>query len=403
MDVLLRITIAVMLAGGLLAGIAWIVNSSRRWLSLAHFLWCLVLVLSMLPVFIAIPVLLADSKTSGAEKNFTRESAVLMRVDMAGERDVHVVDSLNSSQHDESRLTKRVIHEEVFDTSAVVEGPRVGNNATGAAAFLLFLCIWAIGSLGLTVVAITRYCRLTRSIRLQHEPLTSDLQCQIDRVAAQIGLHTSPAICLTASNVTPFVLSSLPNPTVVLPKSIVQKNRSELELMLAHELAHIKRGDCWVRILETVCTTLQWWNPLVWICRRQIRVIEETCCDAMVIELYPQQREVYASLILDLLAESLPSSVDQTAFVSSFGAAKDLSNRVSHVLDGPISNGRRVNLWLQFFASALAGLFLLSTLSAVLLSDRIQSQSHVSAFHDETGLNQQPRINKSIIIRKQID
>ena len=54
----------------------------------------------------------------------------------------------------------------------------------------------------------------------------------------------------------------------------------EQDAVLAHELAHLKRRDHWVRRLEAIVLGLYWWYPGAWWARRQLERAEEECCDA---------------------------------------------------------------------------------------------------------------------------
>jgi hypothetical protein len=71
--------------------------------------------------------------------------------------------------------------------------------------------------------------------------------------------------------------------------------------LMTHELAHLKRGDHWVRWLDLVVTGLYWWHPVVWLARRGLREAEELCCDAWAVWAAPQGARRYASALLTAL------------------------------------------------------------------------------------------------------
>ena len=66
---------------------------------------------------------------------------------------------------------------------------------------------------------------------------------------------------------------------------------NRLAMILAHELAHLRRRDHWVRAVELIVSTVYWWNPLVWVIRRQIHQAEDLCCDAWVRWAFPELHE----------------------------------------------------------------------------------------------------------------
>ena len=71
--------------------------------------------------------------------------------------------------------------------------------------------------------------------------------------------------------------------------------------LLAHELAHLRRRDHWVRCLELLVTGLYWWLPVVWMARHALREAEEQCCDAWVVWAFPDAARSYAETLLDTL------------------------------------------------------------------------------------------------------
>jgi len=71
-------------------------------------------------------------------------------------------------------------------------------------------------------------------------------------------------------------------PAVILPADM-KFSRDALETIFLHELVHIKRHDCFYKMLGSVCLALHWFNPLVWgVVRRCSRVQDQVCDDWVV-------------------------------------------------------------------------------------------------------------------------
>ena len=103
----------------------------------------------------------------------------------------------------------------------------------------------------------------------------------------------------------PFLWCAGGRPTVVMPLNLIGQINDECSrLILAHELAHLRRRDHWVRAVELMVSIVYWWNPLVWLVRRQIHEAEDLCCDAWVRSVFPDCTKRYAELVLET-AESL--------------------------------------------------------------------------------------------------
>ena len=75
----------------------------------------------------------------------------------------------------------------------------------------------------------------------------------------------------------------------------------ERDSLLAHELAHLRRRDHWVRWLEVLATAAYWWHPACWWARRALREAEEQCCDAWVLWARPGGLPSYAAALLETL------------------------------------------------------------------------------------------------------
>ena len=75
-------------------------------------------------------------------------------------------------------------------------------------------------------------------------------------------------------------------PVVLLPASaLAGLTPQQLEAILAHELAHIRRHDYLVNLLQTLVETLLFYHPAVWWLSRRIRVERENCCDDLAVSL----------------------------------------------------------------------------------------------------------------------
>jgi beta-lactamase regulating signal transducer with metallopeptidase domain len=76
-------------------------------------------------------------------------------------------------------------------------------------------------------------------------------------------------------------------PVVLLPVSLVSSiPLPQLEAILAHELAHIRRHDFIINLAQTLMETLFFYHPAIWWLSRRIRVEREHCCDDLVVKLF---------------------------------------------------------------------------------------------------------------------
>ena len=87
---------------------------------------------------------------------------------------------------------------------------------------------------------------------------------------------------------------------VLLPLSAVTSlGPEELEVVLAHELAHVRRADFFWNILQTIAETLFFFHPAVWWISARIRHERELCCDDLALKICPNPI-VYANALVRL-------------------------------------------------------------------------------------------------------
>ena len=122
--------------------------------------------------------------------------------------------------------------------------------------------------------------------RLQRRaiPITeSSLLFALHRQAVAMGMKCKPVLAYCERVTVPTVLGIL-TPTILLPISVMSGLTPEqIESVLAHELAHLRRCDHIVNLLQRVVESLLFFHPAVWWVSRCIRDEREHCCDDLVI------------------------------------------------------------------------------------------------------------------------
>ena len=116
---------------------------------------------------------------------------------------------------------------------------------------------------------------------------------------------------------------------MILPAGLFDRLSPDAqETILAHELAHVRRKDHRVRLLELAVTTLFWWHPVVWLACSQLRMLEEECCDSRVIEIVPGKARVYAATLVDTLDFLSERPNVPVPLPTAAGSAATLSRRI---------------------------------------------------------------------------
>lgn len=210
-----------------------------------------------------------------------------------------------------------------------------GTSISAPAAFPWRKMIWMVWALGaallLTRLAIS-FLRL-RVIRRAGIP-SLELNQTMRILTTSKGMRRQVEVLLHDDVEVPFTSGFL-RPAIFLPGDASTWSELELQLVLVHELEHIKRGDWLVQVLARTVCAFYWFQPLVWIAWRQICLeAERASDDAVVIN---NERTAYAEQLVNLakrLSNTLPPPV------LSMANRSDLSRRVSAILDQHQARGK---------------------------------------------------------------
>ncbi|MFO1063817.1 MAG: M56 family metallopeptidase [Pirellulales bacterium] len=95
----------------------------------------------------------------------------------------------------------------------------------------------------------------------------------------------------------PLVFGYL-RPVILLPTSLLTNlPTSQLEAIIAHELAHVRRHDFLVNLMQTIIETLFFYHPAIWWLSRRIRAERENCCDDLVVSVLHNRVEYGRALL----------------------------------------------------------------------------------------------------------
>ncbi len=138
---------------------------------------------------------------------------------------------------------------------------------------------WAAGVLVLTVRLLGGWLLLQRVRRSGVAEGCDVARAALDRLAGSMAVRRSVQVARTALAHTPIVVGWL-KPVILLPPCMLTGlSADELLAVLAHELAHIRRHDYLVNLLQSAAVTLLFYHPAVhWISYR-LRLERELCCD----------------------------------------------------------------------------------------------------------------------------
>ena len=122
----------------------------------------------------------------------------------------------------------------------------------------------------------------------------------------RLNLKRAPQLLQTASD-SPFV-TGVWRPRIILPHALCKAEQSQIDAILAHELAHLKRRDLVWLGATWLLQTLLWFHPLAWAARRFHGLETECACDELALQLAPIAPQSYGALLLNSMNHSKFSS-----------------------------------------------------------------------------------------------
>jgi len=157
---------------------------------------------------------------------------------------------------------------------------------------------WCGAALAGGVLLVCGWCQSRRLERELAAVEDGRLLARTGYLARTLGLPYVPYLGSAEGVETPTLLG-LTRLTVALPPDLLRTASSEdLELILGHELAHIRRRDLLWTWLPVLARALFFFHPLVWLAQREYNLAQEGACDALAMECTGATLHEYGDLLL---------------------------------------------------------------------------------------------------------
>lgn len=201
----------------------------------------------------------------------------------------------------------------------------------------LVIAVWSVGTilllakLGAAATCASQLCR--RAQQLDHRTWNDLLErtCQHLDVRAPVCLARSDAVHVPMA-------WGIRRHHIVLPSDAEGWSNDRREVVLLHELAHIRRADCLAHLLSGAVVALHWPNPLVWIARRRQRLERELACDDTVLASGPCGAD-YAWHLLEI-ARASDRRPELSAAEVTMATRSQLESRLLAALDASRDRSR---------------------------------------------------------------
>ncbi len=143
----------------------------------------------------------------------------------------------------------------------------------------VFAALWFIGVLALALRALGGWVLVQRLYHGERQCLSPLLTARCTALCNRLGISRAVKFYLSDAIDAPAVIGWF-RPVVLLPlTALTGLSPEQLEAIIAHELAHVQRFDCFVNLFQIAAETLLFYHPAVWWVSRTIRAERENCCD----------------------------------------------------------------------------------------------------------------------------
>jgi beta-lactamase regulating signal transducer with metallopeptidase domain len=357
----------------LLACLVALVARKVRQPALIHFLWIIVLFKLVTPPIIKIPIEVPFPVFTAAAPADDNSST------RAGERTVSRRDEVaaaDASTEDvetaalEGLASPETAANDPIAATAEQPGPLAAFVVRLTGAAMTALAIWKAWLIR-NIVAVLAWTwlggaalwflrqalttlRYSRRLALA-TPAPAELQQQADDLSRTMGLGYRPPVLIVRDVISPMLWGIGRNTRLLFPVDLlVRLDPGARETLIAHELAHYRRRDHWVRAFELVVSGLFWWHPVVWWARREIEIAEEECCDAWVIEQFPRAPRCYAEALLTTLDFLSGEATILPPAAAGLGQVPFLKRRLTAIMRGVAPKAMSGRAWTAALLAAAA-------------------------------------------------
>ena len=217
--------------------------------------------------------------------------------------------------------------------------------------------VWLLGVFVLSVRSLGGWWLIRRLRTSANLDVPNAIQASFDSLVDALNLRRPVALAMSRSVSGPLTIGFL-QATVLLPLSAVTAlGPEELKVVLAHELAHVRRADFLWNLVQTFAETVFFFHPAVWWIGSCLRTERELCCDDLALKICPNP-VVYASALFQLEQQRMRQPHMAMALDGN-QRGSSLRLRILRILGEPVSHIGRGPSRAFSVAVGLAGILVL--------------------------------------------
>jgi beta-lactamase regulating signal transducer with metallopeptidase domain len=190
--------------------------------------------------------------------------------------------------------------------------------------------IWALGTLATLLVFARHAVKMRWQLRRFACDVPPGLSALLADLRPRIGTSRRVELVMSSEPVGP-ALVGFSKPRLLLPAALANDKSAEtLAPIVAHELAHLRRGDHWLSGVQLLAQAAWWFHPLVWWMNREMNRAREMCCDEEVIAALDCDPGQYADTLLDVVR--LRRQLHAPGFAPGMSPVQITAARLRHIM-----------------------------------------------------------------------
>jgi beta-lactamase regulating signal transducer with metallopeptidase domain len=201
--------------------------------------------------------------------------------------------------------------------------------------------VWLAVAAGMVLFLLQRAVfarRLVAGARNANHLMNDTLRycCRCMGVKGKVRLKVSPRVASP-------VVCGLFRPVILVPHNLAPSLGSRhLRAVLLHELAHIKRGDLWVNLAQTVLQIIYFYNPLLWLANSIIRRIREQAVDEAVLAAMGEKAPWYPETLVNVAKLTLGRPALGLCMIGVVESKNALTGRIKRIRNRPMPQEHKV-------------------------------------------------------------
>ncbi|KAA6455682.1 M56 family metallopeptidase [Acidobacteria bacterium AB60] len=231
---------------------------------------------------------------------------------------------------------------------------------------------WLVGVFALSLRSLGGWWLIRRLSASASTAVPAETMASFKRIAATLGIKRGVVLAISGAVSGPATVGVL-RATVLLPLcALTSLSADELEMVFAHELAHVRRADFFWNLIQTFAETVFFFHPAVWWIGGCLRNERELCCDDLALKICPNP--VTYARALFRLEEQRVRQPRLAMALDGNGSRSTLRLRILRILGEPVAHMTHTPSRAFSISVAVAGLMLL-----VLPTSQVLASMHPAA------------------------